>query len=138
MIHGFCNLSFKWFPFDLHHCEMPIHLSQPKTEVVILWDDTLLTSTNIQDLNLPDWDISVKTGIESDNMDREFVRSGLLVILEFERVKSKHVLHTFVPSILLSIITVLAGIIPSHQTPERTTICVTTFLSMISLFGSAK
>lgn len=118
---------------------MPIHLSHPKTEVLIQWDYSLLTPTSIKDLNLPDWEIDVQNGIENDNMDKDdFVRSGLLVILEFERVKSKHILHTFVPSILLSIITVLAGIIPSHQSPERTTICVTTFLSMISLFGSAK
>ena len=134
MIHGFCDLSFKWFPFDLHHCEMPIYLSHPKTEVIIQWDESLLEPTNIKDLNLPDWVIDVKNGIEND----DFARSGTLVVLEFERVKSKHVLHTFIPSILLSIITVLAGIIPSHQSPERTTICVTTFLSMISLFGSAK
>ena len=133
-----CNLHFKWFPFDLHSCEMPIYLTHPKSEVIIQWDESLLEPTNINDLNLPDWDINVSNGIEKDNTDDNFVRSGILIVLEFERVKSKHVLHTFIPSILLNIITVLAGIIPNNQTPERTTICVTTFLSMIALFGSAK
>ena len=139
MIHGFCQLSFKWFPFDLHHCELPFHSNQPSNEVQFGWDYSLLSLTNIEDLNLPDWDIDVHHGVELVNQERQdFNRSGIKIILEFTRVKSKHFLHTFIPSILLSIITVLAGIIPNNQTPERTTICVTTFLSMIALFGSAK
>ena len=79
---------------------MPIYLSHPKSEVIIRWDESLLDPTNINDLNLPDWDINVSNGIENDNLDEDFVRSGVLIVLEFEKVKSKHVLHTFIPSIL--------------------------------------
>ena len=130
-----CKSNFKRFPFDNHDCQVSLVMIDPLEKVVANWaEKNPADLSNFENLQLPDWDVSI---VEAEQFEMENY-SGLRFTLRFRRVMGKHNLHTFIPSILLCIVTVFAGLIPVEKSSEKVTICVTTFLSMIALFGSAK
>ena len=103
------------------------------------WEVDVQENSNLKKLQMPDWEVILTKSINFEYTD-DFsnVHSGLQFSLIFQRIKSNRILHTYIPSIMLCIVTVFSGLIPADKTSEKVTICVTTFLSMIALFGAAK
>ena len=56
----------------------------------------------------------------------------------FRRPLTNHLLQTFVPSFMLSIASASSVFIPSNIVPGRMSLCITSFLSLISLFNGAR
>ena len=107
--------------------------------VVMKWEVDVQENSNLKKLQMPDWEVILTKSINFEYTD-DFsnVHSGLQFSLIFQRIKANRILHTYIPSIMLCIVTVFSGLIPADKTSEKVTICVTTFLSMIALFGAAK
>ena len=56
----------------------------------------------------------------------------------FRRPLTNHLLQTFIPSFMLSLASASSVFIPSHIVPGRMALCITTFLSIITLFNGAR
>ena len=69
---------------------------------------------------------------------REIELNGVRFSVILERVYSNHILHTYIPSLMLCIASTCSLFIPSDLIPGRMGLCITTFLSIISLFNGAK
>ena len=80
-------------------------------------------------LSEDDWTRSEKNGNEI---------GGVSFVLKFHRLYSSIMLHTYLPSILLCICSVLSVYVPSDLVPGRMGLCITAFLSIISLFNGAR
>ena len=102
------------------------------------WSKNIQETSNLQSLQLPDWDVSIQNAIEYEYQGELAEHSAISFTLKFDRIKAKHVLHTYVPSVMLCSVVMFTGLIPAEKSSEKVAISVTTFLSMISLFGSAK
>ena len=103
------------------------------------WKYNIEETSDLKILQLPDWDVILEQGTEYEFKNGFHASSsGLRYKLIFQRIKANHVLHTYIPSIMLCVVTIFSGMIPPEKAPEKVTICVTTFLSMIALFGAAK
>lgn len=90
-------------------------------------------------LQVPMWTVGLRTG--DDFFRSNYLRennSGLAVDFLFERVNSIHLMHTFLPSIMLTFGSVLSVFVPPDLVPGRMGLCVTIFLSVISLFNGAR
>ena len=56
----------------------------------------------------------------------------------FKRPLANHFLQTFIPSMMLSVASASSIFIPSDIVPGRMSLCITSFLSLISLFNGAR
>ena len=56
----------------------------------------------------------------------------------FRRPLTNHFLQTFIPSMMLSVASASSVFIPSDVVPGRMALCITSFLSLISLFNGAR
>ena len=61
---------------------------------------------------MPDWKVILQRGTSFEFEDENSnVHSGLQFTLIFERIKSNRILHTYIPSIMLCVVTVFSGIL---------------------------
>ena len=67
-----------------------------------------------------------------------FIGSGIKFEMVFQRMYSIEILQFYVPSVMLCIASACANFVPPELVPGRMGLCVTTFLSTISLFNGAK
>ena len=69
-----------------------------------------------------------------------FITERKMVEMTFrlQRKVSSHIFQTFVPSFMLCISSMFSVFIPSEVVPGRMGLCVTSFLSLISLFNGAR
>ena len=67
-----------------------------------------------------------------------FIGSGIKFKMVFQRMYSIEILQFYVPSVMLCIASACANFVPPELVPGRMGLCVTTFLSTISLFNGAK
>ena len=96
---------------------------------------TLLTS---------DWDMEVNYGIPYQH-DLEHEMTGVKYrislaenVYMLKRPLTNHFLQTFIPSMMLSMISASSVFIPSKIVPGRMALSITSFLSLISLFNGAR
>ena len=91
-----------------------------------------------------DWDVEVIYGsptpvkMEVEVFGVEFDGSFMVNTYLFRRPLTNHFLQTFIPSMMLSIASASSVFIPSDVVPGRMALCITSFLSLISLFNGAR
>ena len=91
-----------------------------------------------------DWDVDVTYGtptpvkMEWEVFEVEFNGSFMNNTYLFRRRLTNHLLQTFIPSMMLSIASASSVFIPSDVVPGRMSLCITSFLSLISLFNGAR
>ncbi len=91
-------------------------------------------------LYIPDWGVQFEIG-SNYSYKNEYegeVNDGIQLDFHFTRVYTIHLMHTFVPSIMIALSAVLSVYVPSDLVPGRMGLCITAFLSMISLFNGAR
>ena len=127
-----CDMDFKWYPFDTQVCSHAMLIDEDLKDVVITYDhnDTIEKST----FDSPDWDISLVV----DNISTKDGQQLFPLDLVFQRKIIVHILHLYVPSIMLCIASVASLFIPQVYVPGRMGLSVTSCLSMITLFVLAK
>ena len=119
---------------------------QPSSEegnpavISLVWMEAVEDTTNFGTIYTPHWVTEIKTG---DNFFyfNEFTNEntdGIAIEFSFKRVFSIHLMHTFFPSIMIALSSVLSVFVPSDLVPGRMGLCITAFLSMISLFNGAR
>ncbi len=134
----FCPMDFSWYPYDDQVCEQRIGLyafESKANKTVLRWishrdyeDDLDSPITNI-----PDWIVADYGPDPKSNGTKT-----LVFAMEFHRLVSTEILHTFVPSIMLCLTSASSVFIKPEHMPARMGLCITTFLSMISLFKGSK
>ncbi len=60
------------------------------------------------------------------------------LLFSFSRVYTVHISHTFFPSFIISLTSILSLFVPDHLVPGRMSLCVTSLLTMISLFNASR
>ena len=99
---------------------------------------------NQTNLLAKDWDVDVTYGtptpvtMEWEVFGVEFIGSFMYNTYLFRRRLTNHFLQTFIPSMMLSIASASSVFIPSDVVPGRMSLCITSFLSLISLFNGAR
>ena len=63
---------------------------------------------------------------------------GLIIEIKFVRLFTVYMWQVFMPSLLLCIVSTLSTFIPSHLVPGRMSLSVTSFLTLVALFTSAR
>ena len=63
---------------------------------------------------------------------------GAWLQFNFARIATNHLMHTFFPSTMLCMGSIMSVFVPSDLVPGRMGLCITSFLSMISLFNGAR
>lgn len=97
-----------------------------------------------EDLELPDFYVDLEQSeitevvYDSDDDGKELKYSTFQMTFRFTRIYSNHLLHTYIPSFMLCTLSACSVFIPSDLIPGRMSLCITTFLSIISLFNGAK
>jgi hypothetical protein len=91
-----------------------------------------------------DWDMEINHGIP---YPQDFVHelTGVQYTISwadniylFNRPLTNHFLQTFIPSMMLSVVSASSVFIPSEIVPGRMALSITSFLSLISLFNGAR
>ena len=89
-----------------------------------------------------DWDMEVNYGIPNlYNVEHEGVQyttSFAENVYSLKRPLTNHFLQTFIPSMMLSVISSASVFIPLEIVPGRMALSITSFLSLISLFNGAR
>ena len=91
-----------------------------------------------------DWDMEIKHGIPypqdivHELTGVQYTISMADNIYSFKRPLTNHFLQTFIPSMMLSMISASSVFIPSEIVPGRMALSITSFLSLISLFNGAR
>ena len=90
-------------------------------------------------LPMPDWNVELheKGEIEVENVGMKEVHV-LKSYITFNRITSNEILHTFLPTIMLSIASSCSVFLSPDLLTTRMSLCVTSFLSMIAVFKGAK
>ena len=74
-----------------------------------------------------------------DGYDEDWDYSdGLIIEIKFVRLFTVYMWQVFMPSLLLCIVSTLSTFIPSHLVPGRMSLSVTSFLTLVALFTSAR
>ena len=127
-----CSMDYNWYPFDTQICSHPILIDEPSITINYDANEVLKLST-VEQFEDPDWNITLRTG-HCEEKEKHCFSLDLI----FERKISTHILHEYVPSLMLSIASTASLFIPAECMPARMSLSVTTCLSMITLFVSAK
>ena len=56
----------------------------------------------------------------------------------FTRIVGNHFFEIFIPSMMLNLASAASVFIPPHRVPGRMGVCITTFLTLITLFNGAR
>ena len=129
-----CETNYQWFPFDTQRCPHPYIIDAFSKDVQVVYDpDKILEQSFIHRSLNPDWYIFLEIG-KVINEDKQILPLDLI----FQRKISVHILHLYVPSIMLCIASMASLFIPQDYVPGRMGLSVTSCLSMITLFLAAK
>ena len=126
-----CQMKYHWFPFDTQTCLHPIIIDEAKT---IEYNETnVFAESTIEQVWHPDWSVQLQRD-QCQIIDKQCF--SIKIVLH--RKTSDFLLHTFVPSMMLSIASGASLFIPRDYMPARMGLSVTTCLSAITLFVSAQ
>ena len=130
-----CPMNYKWYPFDTHTCSHDFVINESPENVEIEYDVKEITKNSKIGHSLsPDWYITLKVG----QVTKEGKKQLLPLNITFERILSGHILHVYVPSLMLAVASVTSLFIPPENVPGRMSLSVTSCLSMVTLFVGAK
>ena len=90
-------------------------------------------------LKHPDWNITMsQMTLKYQNHQKLGTIQGISFNLTFRRDSWDHIMHFYLPTIILNTASVMSLYIPYDLWPARMSLCVTTCLSMITLIIGAK
>ena len=135
-----CHLDFTRFPFDEQICEVKFYLTHDADGKITLdWELNVDDTTDVDKLDAADYTVSLERRANYVHSSKSGSSTGgVAFALVFKRVNSNIILHTYLPSILLSIASLLSVFVPSDLVPGRMGLCITAFLSTVSLFNGAR
>ena len=98
---------------------------------------------NIDEASPDEADIEIEYEYDEDgnfvDYDADWNYSdGLIIEIKFVRLFTVYMWQVFMPSLLLCIVSTLSVFIPSHLVPGRMSLSVTSFLTLVALFTSAR
>ncbi len=108
--------------------------------VALNWYEDPSETTKTEKLFVPEWVLQLRAGPDFVFFNRYNAQQtgGVGVELQFSRVFTIHLMQTFFPSIMIALSSVVSVFVPSDLVPGRMGLCITAFLSMISLFNGSR
>ena len=127
-----CEMQYQWFPFDTQKCSHPYILEAETTDIEVLHDrSVIINRSSIQTSFNPDWYISLEVG-DVEEKSKQYIKGKkihqfLPLDLIFQRKISVHILHLYVPSLMLCIASMASLFIPPDLVPGRMGLSAGTF-----------
>ena len=117
-------------------------IEEPNIFVLLNFANDLINDTAPEALHVSGFKVHlspvVSYNVTKVVKNKEMTLNGARFSVVLKRVYSNHVLHTYIPSLMLCIASTCSLFVPSDLIPGRMGLCITTFLSIISLFNGAK
>ncbi|XP_077983267.1 glycine receptor subunit alpha-2-like [Glandiceps talaboti] len=125
-----CYMNLQNYPMDLQICEMLLESYGYTTEhVIFAWASDKAVSLN-KDLNLPQFEI-IKVEVHSQVNPYSTGNYTLLVVqFTLRRLMAFYILQTYIPSILLVVLSWVSFWISADAAPARVGLGITTVLTM--------
>ena len=105
------------------------------------WRKPVENLTDLSVYDVPDWNIALRTVHDPHHTfctHSGGKASGLSAEFAFRRLFTIHLMQTFFPSVMIMMCSAMSVFVPPELVPGRMGLCITAFLSMISLFNGAR
>src|SRR5665811_2225752 len=89
-------------------------------------------------IDVHNFDVALETHPDYLQQTKSNNYSALSFGVRLRRKLSYHIIQTYVPSTMFTIVSWLSFLVPPDSTPGRMAICVTTLLTVTAMFGSVK
>ncbi|CAL8127377.1 unnamed protein product [Orchesella dallaii] len=136
-----CDMLYFYYPADTHRCEFTFRsYSYFSKDMELSW---LGSGVYLQDPYDPNFDLQVES-IDHIKLPQTFrnltndTYDGLRFTILARRKLSFHLVQTYLPSIFFIVITWLCFLVPARMVEARIGICMTTLLTLTSMFASVR
>ena len=144
-----CAMNFFWYPFEHVVCNLDLVSKMPTNKVkfeFVNYNEVErgVSGRDDQDeddqswSNLEEWAFREPIRVSKIFYKPDGNYSMLREKLIFQRVFAHEIMQTFVPSLLLSVVSSSSLFVHHELLPARMGVAATTFLSMISLFKGSR
>ncbi|OXA65168.1 Glycine receptor subunit alpha-2, partial [Folsomia candida] len=147
-----CNMSFEYFPADTQTCKYYIRsYSYNASQFDIMWNvynGSISKGIYLNDPEDPNFDLQISCAGPNGEA-KLYIRemfddfrngnySALTFTLKMRRKLSYHLVQTYLPSVLLILITWLCFLLPVDMVEARIAISMTTGLTLTAMFASVR
>merc|ERR1712228_878979 len=133
------KFDFTWYPFDTQEFMLPTVLVWKTDKWLFNMKRFTSTKVHISDWKVfPQYDEPFNTSFPLPATGTMFNCTLAMTPYLFKRPLGNHFFQTFIPSMMLSLASAASVFIPSNIVDGRMGLCITTFLSLISLFNGAR
>jgi hypothetical protein len=133
-----CRMNFHFYPADTQQCNVTMKSFAFSTRQISLqWRDGI-GALLAKSIDVHNFDVALQTNPDYLQLTKSNNYSALSFGIHLRRKLSYHIIQTYVPSTLFTIVSWLSFLVPPDSTPGRMAICVTTLLTVTSMFGSVK
>ena len=126
-----CSMTFRKFPFDNQTCRIIIHsFSHTTDEYQLSWNRDSYKNSRI---NLAQFTYDISYTDEYDMEEYDVVYPGLIATITFDRIKSYHIIQTYIPSGLFVIVSYLTLFMPPTGLVARSGVPVLVLLTLFNM-----
>jgi hypothetical protein len=127
-----CRMNFHYYPADTQQCNVDIKSYAYSTKHVILsWKDK--GPELAYKINVHNFDVALDNTTNYLQNTKSASYSAIRFTLCLRRKLSYHIIQTFIPSALFTIVSWLSFLVPPESTPSRMALCVTTLLTLTAM-----
>jgi len=131
-------MDFHYYPADTQNCNVTMKSFAFSTRQINLrWRDGI-GALLAKSIDVHNFDIALETYPDFLQTTKSNNFTALTFGLKLRRKLSYHVIQTYIPSTMFTIVSWLSHLVPPESTPGRMAICVTTLLTVTAMFGAVK
>jgi hypothetical protein len=128
-----CSMSFRKFPFDNQTCRIIFHsFSHTTDEYQLTWSRSLHSYKNAR-INLAQFSYNITYRDDYDMKEYDVVYPGLIATITFDRIKSYHIIQTYIPSTFFVMVSYLTLFMPPNGLVARSGVPVMVLLTLFSM-----
>jgi len=133
------NFDFTWFPFDTQTLVVPQVLDFTNDKWSFLYSNFNSTNILISDWKVtPSYKNPIRAAVPHPATGKLVNVTLATTEYTFTRIVGNHFFEIFIPSMMLNLASAASVFIPPHRVPGRMGVCITTFLTLITLFNGAR
>ncbi|OXA61555.1 Gamma-aminobutyric acid receptor subunit rho-2 [Folsomia candida] len=138
LINLSCRMDFVFYPADTQKCSLDLKSYAYSNQTLTLAWKNNLGPEMAYPLDLHNFDVALETGPDYIQTTRSASYSAISFSLYLRRKLSYHIIQTFIPSSLFTIVSWLSFLVPPESTPGRMALTVTTLLTLTAMFSSVR
>ncbi|XP_021948841.1 glutamate-gated chloride channel alpha isoform X2 [Folsomia candida] len=133
-----CRMSFYYYPADTQECNVTMKSFAFSTKQIDLrWRDGI-GALLAKSIEVHNFDVALETYPDYLQTTKSNNFSALVFGIKLRRKLSYHIIQTYIPSTMFTVVSWLSFLVPPDSTPGRMAICVTTLLTVTAMFGATK